>query len=165
MRIVMLSDQRGAADGFTLQDFRAGVAYDLTRTPRERELAAIFVRANFAREDGAEPPRPVLRLPLLDEYVKAGYPEKTYLAFLERETRAAELVGRRVEVRPMTAAELAAFARPPSPPVPPVPPVPPAPVAPPPPTVVVTEPAPPPAPPPPPRPQATVTAKGKKYKG
>ncbi len=53
MRIRMLSDQRGADDGFTLRDYRAGQEYDLSHSPRAVELAEAFLRENWASKVAA----------------------------------------------------------------------------------------------------------------
>ncbi len=50
MKIKMRETKRGADDGFTVREYAAGVEYDLSRTPRARDLAAVFVGEGWAEE-------------------------------------------------------------------------------------------------------------------
>jgi hypothetical protein len=107
MRLRMLKTASGADDGITLRAYEAGAEYNLPETPRGKDLAQVFLREGWAEQ--AEPPK-VMRLPLLDEYVRAGYPAENYEQFLRSHRERAELDGLRVEIRAMTAAEEAAKA-------------------------------------------------------
>lgn len=55
MRIRMLSDQRGADDGFTVRTYFAGKDYDIGGTPRADDLAAVFLREGWAEQSDAKP--------------------------------------------------------------------------------------------------------------
>jgi hypothetical protein len=105
----MLSTRRGADDGVTLRTYHEGTEHDLSATPRALDLAQVFIREGWAKEvkPPAPVPVPVERLPLLAEYVAAGYQAATYEAFIAEHTAAAKAAGRRVEVRELTAAEKA----------------------------------------------------------
>ncbi len=54
MRIRMLSDQRGAEDGFTLRDYKSGKEYDFdASSPRSLDLAHAFLREGWAEKVAA----------------------------------------------------------------------------------------------------------------
>jgi hypothetical protein len=48
MRIRMLKTVQGSPNGHTTLSYREGTEHDLTATPRERELAAVFTREGWA---------------------------------------------------------------------------------------------------------------------
>lgn len=136
MRVRMKRTVPGAADGFTVVQFKEGEEYDLTQTPRSKDLAQVFVREGWAEEIGAAPARErkKVRLPLRDEYVASGYDADLYERFIKSRTSEAELAGHSVEVRERTKEEIeadakiqAAITKPPpsAAPTPPRPPAPP----------------------------------------
>lgn len=120
----MLVTQSGSRDGRAAERFLAGVTYPFTSAAREQELAQVFLREKWAEVPTATnvdttPPltpeereytkkHPVMRLPLLDEYLKAGYHEETYQKMIECQTAEAVRLGRRVEIRAVTPEETAA---------------------------------------------------------
>lgn len=56
MLIRMLSTHRGAADGFTLREYKTGEQYDLSGAQRAVELAQLFVREGWAEQVKAQEP-------------------------------------------------------------------------------------------------------------
>jgi hypothetical protein len=61
MRIRMLKTVQGSPNGHTTLSYREGTEHDLTATPRERELAAVFTREGWAEAatTAAAPPEAV----------------------------------------------------------------------------------------------------------
>lgn len=114
--IKMTKSTRAADDGFTVRDFKEGTEHALDATPRERELADDLVAAGFAKRINAPAKAhfgpQVMRLPLIEEYTKAGHPVDKYQAFIKDETETAVKKGLVVEVRDMNADELAADEKP-----------------------------------------------------
>ena len=68
MKILMLQTERGSPDGHTVLTYVEGQEYDLSRTPREHELAEAFLRMGVATSNEKQPEPP------------AGY---TVLAYVE----------------------------------------------------------------------------------
>jgi hypothetical protein len=58
VKIRMLTTQRGAEDGVTLRTYEAGKEYDLSHSPGQLDLAAVFVREGWAEEVRAAAPPP-----------------------------------------------------------------------------------------------------------
>jgi hypothetical protein len=117
MRVLMKKSVDGARDGMRTETFHEGQSYDFSdEMPREAELAGVFLRegwaekaapAPIAQPQGATDDRPVYRLPLVDEFLAAGYKPEEYDEFLKKETAGAEAAGFRVEIRAKNEAELA----------------------------------------------------------
>lgn len=64
MRIRMLKTIRGSDDGHTVRDYVQGMEYDLSATPRARELATVLLKEEWAEQVVAKPPPvPVVVLP------------------------------------------------------------------------------------------------------
>jgi hypothetical protein len=55
VKILMLSTQHGSPDGARVHVYREGEEYDLSSTPGERDLAAVFVREGWAATDEQSP--------------------------------------------------------------------------------------------------------------
>jgi hypothetical protein len=119
MRVLMKKTVDGSRNGSALEKFQEGKDYDLAGSARSLELAQVFIREGWAEELKGEAPKapatkvesgPVYRLPLLPEYVAAGYKPENYEAMIKLETEAAVQKGFVVEVREKNAAELDAEA-------------------------------------------------------
>lgn len=107
MRIRMLKNSKGADDGFTVRDYLEGTDHNLGHSVRAIELAHVFVKEGWAEQIPASAAAPkVRRLPLLEEFVAAGYAAASYDLMLQEETAAAEVAGQTVEVRAKSAVEL-----------------------------------------------------------
>ncbi len=111
MLIRVTKQTKGAEDGFAVRDYLVGEILDFTDAPaRAKELGAVFLREGWA-ELVAEPPPPaaprVRRLPLLEEYVAAGYMAENYELMLTSQRAEASAAGEVVEVREKSPAEIA----------------------------------------------------------
>lgn len=106
MKLLMKKTSNGSPNGHETKRYVEGTEHDLSATPRERELAHVFIREGWAVEVGKSQAN-VARLPLIEEYVAAGYKAENYEAFIKRETAEAHGKGFVVEVRKLTAAEVA----------------------------------------------------------
>lgn len=113
MKLRMTKASNGSPNGHETKHYAAGTEHDLSSTPRERELAEVFLREGWAVEVGTsqvittQVGTMVVRLPLIEEYVAAGYKAENYDAFLKRETEEAQRKGFVVEVRKLNIKELA----------------------------------------------------------
>lgn len=118
MKLRMTKASNGSPNGHETKHYAAGTEHDLSSTPRERELAEVFLREGWAVEVGTsqvittqvittQVGTMVVRLPLIEEYVSAGYKAENYDAFLKRETEEAQRKGFVVEVRKLNIKELA----------------------------------------------------------
>lgn len=74
MRIRMLTTQRGAADGFTLVTYEAGLEYEFPDTPRGKDLVQAFLRQRWA-ELADVPPATAPSAPPAPEVALAAVPE------------------------------------------------------------------------------------------
>lgn len=107
MRIRMTTSMPCSRDGASTEQFHKGNFYDLRTTERERELAKVLVKNGWAEEDDRE----VERMPLIEEYVRAGYSKESYAQFVKDKQEEADANGFIIEWRAPNAEELAKMKR------------------------------------------------------